>query len=248
MCLTTRASIFFGDRTAECGAPAARSAGGHPAGSSETGRDLAAQTADVVFTAHTSLASAQAFFYRDVKARTEAAGRSRDSIRIMPGIYVVVAATREAAQQKHAALQALVDPEVGLSLLSRMIGNFDLRGVDLDGPLPELPLTDSGQRSRQELLTRLAGKENLTVRQLYERIAGGRGHFSVIGTGADVADALQEWFEGEGADGFNVMAPTLPGGLADFAEFVVPELQRRGLFRTEYSGTTLRENLGLPRP
>ncbi|KPC54213.1 LLM class flavin-dependent oxidoreductase [Amantichitinum ursilacus] len=217
------------------------------AGSSETGRDLAAQTADVVFTAHTSLASAQAF-YRDVKARTETAGRSRDSIRIMPGVYVVVAATREEAQQKHAALQALVDPEVGLSLLSRMIGNFDLRGVDLDGPLPELPLTDSGQRSRQELLTRLAGNENLTVRQLYERIAGGRGHFSVIGTGADVADALQAWFEGEGADGFNVMAPTLPGGLADFAEFVVPELQKRGLFRTEYTGATLRANLGLARP
>ena len=126
-----------------------------------------------------------------------------------------------------------------------MIGNFDLSGYPLDGPLPELPQTQDGQRSRQQLLTDLAQGENLTIRQLYERIAGGRGHFTVVGTAQAVADQMQAWFEQEAADGFNFMAPSLPGGLDDFLSLVVPELQRRGLFRNAYRGTTLREHLGL---
>jgi len=129
-----------------------------------------------------------------------------------------------------------------------MLGNFDLSGYPLDGPLPELPLTDSGQQSRQQLLTELAGAENLTLAQLGRRIAGGRGHYSLIGTPTQIADELQAWFEQGAADGFNVLVPHLPGGLEDFAVSVVPELQRRGLFRTEYQGTTLREHLGLARP
>ncbi|KWS14983.1 nitrilotriacetate monooxygenase [Pseudomonas syringae pv. syringae] len=214
----------------------ARSPQGQPvvvqAGSSEVGRDLAAQTAEVVFTAQTSLASAQAF-YADIKGRLRAFGRDADSLKIMPGVFIVVAETEALAKAKFESFQELVEPQVGVALLGRMLGNFDLSGYPLDGPLPELPLTDSGQRSRQKLLTELADQENLTLAQLGRRIAGGRGHYSLIGTPEQIADELQRWFEQGAADGFNVL---------------VPELQRRGLFRAEYEGTTLRENLGLQRP
>jgi FMN-dependent oxidoreductase (nitrilotriacetate monooxygenase family) len=229
----------------------ARSPQGQPvvvqAGSSETGRDLAAQTAEVVFTAQTSLRNAQAF-YRDLKARLADYGRSEDSLKIMPGVFIVVDESAERAWEKFEAFQALVEPQVGVALLGRMLGNFDLSGYPLDGPLPELPLTDSGQRSRQLLLTELAGQEQLTLAQLGRRIAGGRGHYSLVGTPTQIADELQVWFEQGAADGFNVLVPHLPGGLEDVARLLVPELQRRGLFRTEYEGSTLRENLGLQRP
>ncbi|MCL6309695.1 LLM class flavin-dependent oxidoreductase [Pseudomonas syringae] len=229
----------------------ARSPQGQPvvvqAGSSEVGRDLAAQTAEVVFTAQTSLASAQAF-YADLKGRLSAYGRAVDSLKIMPGVFIVVAETEALAKAKFESFQELVEPQVGVALLGRMLGNFDLSGYPLDGPLPELPLTDSGQRSRQKLLTELADQENLTLAQLGRRIAGGRGHYSLIGTPEQIADELQRWFEQGAADGFNVLVPHLPGGLEDVAQLLVPELQRRGLFRTEYEGTTLRENLGLQRP
>ncbi|QNR44536.1 LLM class flavin-dependent oxidoreductase [Pseudomonas syringae] len=229
----------------------ARSPQGQPvvvqAGSSEVGRDLAAQTAEVVFTAQTSLAGAQAF-YADIKGRLSAYGRDVDSLKIMPGVFIVVAETEAFAKAKFESFQALVEPQVGVDLLGRMLGNFDLSGYPLDGPLPELPLTDSGQRSRQKLLTELADQENLTLAQLGRRIAGGRGHYSLIGTPEQIADELQRWFEQGAADGFNVLVPHLPGGLEDVAQLLVPELQRRGLFRTEYEGTTLRENLGLQRP
>ncbi|WP_122500430.1 LLM class flavin-dependent oxidoreductase [Pseudomonas viridiflava] len=229
----------------------ARSPQGQPvvvqAGSSEVGRDLAAQTAEVVFTAQTSLASAQAF-YADIKGRLAAYGRSADSLKIMPGVLIVVAESEVLAREKFESFQDLVEPEVGVALLGRMLGNFDLSGYPLDGPLPELPLTDSGQRSRQKLLTELAEREHLNLAQLGRRIAGGRGHYSLIGTPEQVADELQRWFEQGAADGFNVLVPHLPGGLEDVARLLVPELQRRGLFRTEYEGTTLRENLGLQRP
>jgi FMN-dependent oxidoreductase (nitrilotriacetate monooxygenase family) len=214
------------------------------AGGSEVGRDLAAATAEVVFTAQPTLAKAQDF-YRDIKRRVADKGRHPDSLKIMPGLFAVVGASQAEADDKFAELQQLIEPKAGLALLGRMIGNFDLSGYPLDGPLPELPETQDGQRSRQQLLTNLAQGENLSIRQLYERIAGGRGHFTVIGTAQAVADQIQEWFEGEGADGFNFMAPALPGGLDDFLALVVPELQRRGLFRTAYTGTTLREHLGL---
>jgi FMN-dependent oxidoreductase (nitrilotriacetate monooxygenase family) len=214
------------------------------AGGSETGRDLAAGTAEVVFTAQPTLAKAQAF-YRDIKDRVIAKGRSPDAVKVMPGLFAVVGRTQEEADAKFAQLQSLIEPKAGLALLGRMIGNFDLSGYPLDGPLPELPQTQDGQRSRQQLLTDLAQGENLTIRQLYERIAGGRGHFTVVGTPELVADRMQEWFEQGAADGFNFMAPALPGGLDDFLELVIPELQRRGLFRTSYAGSTLRSHLGL---
>ncbi|MFS2005227.1 LLM class flavin-dependent oxidoreductase [Duganella sp. CT11-25] len=226
----------------------ARSPQGRPvvvqAGGSEVGRDLAAATAEVVFTAQPTLAKAQDF-YRDIKRRVVAQGRAPASLKIMPGLFAVVGRTQAEADGKFARLQALIEPKAGLALLGRMIGNFDLSAYPLDGPLPELPQTQDGQRSRQQLLTDLAQGGNLTIRQLYERIAGGRGHFTVVGTAEAVADQMQTWFEQEAADGFNFMAPSLPGGLDDFLTLVVPELQRRGLFRTAYQGSTLREHLGL---
>ncbi len=217
------------------------------AGSSEAGRTLAARTADVVFTAHTELASAQTF-YSDMKARAAAAGRDPDQLKIMPGISVIVARTDSEAQERFEELQSLVDPVAGLAMLSRMLGNFDLSRYPLDGPLPDLPVTDSGQRSRQVLLTSLAGAERLTIRQLYLRIAAGRGHHMVVGSAERVADAMQQWFESGAADGFNVMPADLPDGLTRFCELVVPKLQQRGLFRTRYTGTTLRDHLGLRKP
>jgi len=223
----------------------ARSPQGRPvvvqAGGSEAGRELAARTAEVVFTAQPTLASAQDF-YADMKRRTAAHGRDPASLKIMPGLFAVVGRTQAEADDKFALLQSLIEPKAGLALLGRMIGNFDLSPYPLDGPLPELPQTQDGQQSRQQLLTRLAQGENLTIRQLYERIAGGRGHFTVVGTAQTVADQMQAWFE---QDGFNFMAPSLPGGLDDFIALVVPELQRRGLFRSAYRGSTLRAHLGL---
>lgn len=229
----------------------ARSPQGQPvivqAGASEAGRQLAAASAELVFTAQPTLQAAQAF-YADLKGRAEALGRSKDSIKILPGVYAIVGESRAEAEDKQAALQALVDPAAAVGLLSRMIGNFDLSGYPLDEPLPELPLTETGQRSRQQLLSGLAKDDQLTLRQLALKVAGGRGHLSVVGTASDVADVLQQWFEHGAADGFNLMPPTLPAGLDDFAHLVVPELQRRGLFRTRYEGRTLRENLGFARP
>jgi len=217
------------------------------AGGSEAGRELAAETADVVFTAHPALAPAQAF-YRDMKNRLGKFGRPPEALKIMPGLFAVAGRSQAEADDKFALLQDAVRPEDGLALLGKMIGNFDLSGHPLDGPLPPLPQTDSGQRSRQQLLTDLAQGENLSIRQLYLRIAGGRGHFTVVGTPARIADQLQHWFENEAADGFNVMPAWLPGGLDDFAALVVPELQRRGLFRSAYEGRTLRDHLGLGIP
>jgi len=217
------------------------------AGASEAGRALAARTAEVVFTAQPHLAAAQAF-YADLKGRLAAHGRPSSALKIMPGAYVVLGETQAQARELHEQFQALVEPAVGIALLGRMLGNFDLSGYPTDGPLPELPLTDSGQRSRQHLLTQLAGSENLTLAQLGRRIAGGRGHLSLIGTAAEVADQMQTWFEQNAADGFNILVPHLPGGLEDVARLLVPELQRRGLFRHTYTGPTLRDHLGLARP
>ncbi|GJE59172.1 LLM class flavin-dependent oxidoreductase [Methylobacterium trifolii] len=222
---------------------------GHPvvvqAGSSEAGKSLAARTAEVIFTAQDTLADAVAF-YADVKGRMEGHGRHPDDLKIMPGAFPVVGRTEGEAQDKYGALQDLIHPVVGRSLLEQLAG-IDLSGHPDDGPVPEAPETEGG-KSRQALLLTLARREGLTIRDLYLRVAGARGHWTLVGTPDRIADALQERFEARGADGFNIMPPTLPGGLDDFATLVIPELQRRGLFRTAYEGRTLRENLGLRRP
>jgi len=228
----------------------ARPPQGHPvvvqAGSSEPGKELAARTAEAIFTAQQTLADAVGF-YADVKGRLAKYGRSPDDLKILPGVFPVVGRTEAEAREKFEALQALIEPVVGLEMLTTHSGGLDLSAYPLDGPVPDIPETE-GPKSRRELLLALARRENLTVRQLYLRIAGARGHWQLVGTPVQIADQMEERFVNYGADGFNIMPPTLPGGLVDFIELVVPELRRRGLFRTEYTGTTLREHLGLKRP
>ncbi|SMQ23145.1 alkanesulfonate monooxygenase [Pseudomonas helmanticensis] len=216
------------------------------AGSSEPGKALAARTAEVVFTAQQTLANAQAF-YADVKGRLAGYGRRPEHLKVMPGISPVIGRTQSEAEDKYQQLQDLVEPRVGLAMLAGMAGGFDLSEYDLDGPLPELPPSNSMQ-SRQALFIDLARRENLSIRQLYLKVAGARGHHTVIGTPKTIADTLEQWFVEQAADGFNIMPPFLPEGLDEFVDGVVPLLQQRGLFRHEYSGTTLRDHLGLERP
>jgi N-acetyl-S-(2-succino)cysteine monooxygenase len=219
------------------------------AGSSEVGRELAARTAEAVFTPQHSLEGAQAF-YRDLKGRMAKYGRSPDHLVIMPGLNPIVGRTRQEAEEKHRYLQSLIHPDVGLELLSNALADFDLRPYDLDGPLPEaaFSVTPKGSTTSFRNVLSWAMEENLTIRQLYQRFAGARGQRTVIGTAADIVDQMQEWFVNRGVDGFLIQPSHLPGGLQDFIDLVIPELRERGLFRTEYNGTTLRDHLGLPRP
>ncbi len=225
----------------------ARTPQGHPvivqAGASEQGRELAAATADVIYAASQTIGEAQAY-YASVKGRMAKYGRAPDALKIMPGLLAIVGRTAQEAHDKHEVLQALIDPLVGLSQLAGSMG--DLRGYDLDGPVPLLP--EWRMRSRGQLMYDRAARDGLTIRQLYMAIAAGNGHRQMIGTPAQIVDHMQEWFENGAADGFNVLATHMPGGLEDFVEMVVPEMQRRGLYRTAYEGATLRENLGVARP
>lgn len=217
------------------------------AGQSEPGKELAARTAEVIFTAQQTLEDAQAF-YKDVKGRLAKYGRTPDQLKIMPGVSPYVGRTEAEAREKYEHLQELIHPEAGLALLSGLSGGeVDLSQYPLDGPLPELPAT-KGIVSRQGMMIDIARKHGFTIRQLYQWVAGARGHWTLVGSAQQIADHLQEWFENGAADGFNVLPPYLPGALDDFVDLVIPELQRRGLFRTEYEGRTLRENLGLARP
>ncbi|MFC4101628.1 LLM class flavin-dependent oxidoreductase [Paenibacillus xanthanilyticus] len=226
---------------------------GHPvivqAGSSESGKELAAKTAEVIFTAWQTLEEAQTF-YRDVKGRLAKYGRKPDDLKIMPGVFITVAKTEAEAIAKRKELNSYILPEVGLEYLSNFIGT-DLRGYDVDGPLPAFVENEdkTNPQIRSNLIRALAEREGLkTIREVYEQIAGARGHREIVGTPAQIADQLEEWFLNDGADGFNIMPPTFPEGLRDVVELVIPELQRRGLFRTEYESDTLRGNLGLSVP
>jgi alkanesulfonate monooxygenase len=213
------------------------------AGASEQGREIAAATADIVFSAEQDLAAAQSY-YASIKGRLAKYGRSRDEVLILPGLVAIVGATREEARAKHEQLQALIDPLVGLS---QLYGNFgNLSDCPLDGPVPEPK--DPQLRSRAQVMVDKARRENLTIRELYKAVAAGRGHRTVIGTPADVADTMEEWQTAGAADGFNIIPSHLPVALDDFVALVVPELQRRGLFRTAYEADTFRGNLGLPVP
>jgi len=228
-----------------------RSPQGHPvivqAGSSDAGRQLAAETAEVIFTAHQTLESAQEF-YRDIKRRAKAAGRNPDHVLIMPGFAPYVGRTEQEAREKYRVLTDLIVPEDGVALLSTFSGGtLDLSGYPLDGPLPPVPVTE-GNKSRQLLIRQIADENQFTIRELYSWIATARGHYTFVGSAHQTADKLQEWFENEAADGFNILPPYLPTAFEDFIDLIVPELQQRGLFRTAYEGRTLRENLGLPTP
>jgi len=214
------------------------------AGASDAGRQLAAETAEVIFAAGGSLAEGKRF-YADVKSRMKALGRSPEHLKVLPGAFVIVGDTVDGAQKKKALLDSLVHPGSGLASLSIALG-CDASGFDLDGPLPEIPETNDSKSGRERFVT-LAKRDNLTVRQLAQ-IAGSFGGLAFAGTPATFADEMEQWLFEEGCDGFNIMFPYAPQGLDDFVDKVVPELQRRGLFRREYEGKTLREHLGLPRP
>ena len=216
------------------------------AGASDTGKELAARTADVVFAASQTIGEAQAY-YADVKARLAKHGRQPDDIKIMPGISPIVADSEREARAKYQALQELIPDAVGVALLASYLSVGDLSAYPVDGPLPEIPQTQAMQ-SRQQLIIDLGKRENLSIRGLARNFAGARGHWQVFGTPAQIADAMEERFVTGAADGFNVMAPLFPSGLDDFVTLVIPELQRRGLFRDDYEGHTLRANLGLPSP
>ncbi|WHZ59245.1 LLM class flavin-dependent oxidoreductase [Metabacillus hrfriensis] len=218
------------------------------AGSSKTGIDFAAQYAEAVFTAQQSLTEAKGF-YQAIKAKALEYGRSQNEIIILPGICPIIGRTEAEAKEKEAKLHELTNPEYSLIQLSNRIG-IDLTGYPLDGPLPRLPdISDiQGHKSRTQLIVSLAEKEKLTIRELLLRLAGGRGHFTIAGTAEQIADELELWFENGAADGFNIMPQLMSEGFDDFIQFVVPELQRRSLFRTEYESHTLRGNLGLSFP
>jgi FMN-dependent oxidoreductase (nitrilotriacetate monooxygenase family) len=219
------------------------------AGSSEDGKDFAARYAEAVFTAQQTLDDALEFV-KDVKARATSHGRDGLPL-ILPGICPIIGGTEAEARALEDELTELQVIDYGLNQLSTML-NADLSGLPLDAPLPKhiLPTEDqvNGNKSRFTLVADLARRERLTIRQIIARLGGGRGHRVVAGTPEQIADAIETWFQAGAADGFNIMPPILPTGLDAFVDHVVPELQRRGLFRTEYTGTTLREHYGLSRP
>ncbi|MGP7734970.1 LLM class flavin-dependent oxidoreductase [Oceanimonas smirnovii] len=222
---------------------------GHPvlfqAGASEQGRTLAAQCAEAIYAVAYDLPAAQDY-YRDIKRRVRAAGRSVD-VPIMPGLVTYVASTEAEAKAKQRELDELLPADASLRQLGTYVGQ-DCSGWELDGPVPALPSLDvfTGPKGRYATVLRIIETEQPTVRQLLGRLAAGGGHCTMVGTPESVADRMEQWFRNEGADGFNLMPPSLPAGIEDFVDQVVPELQRRGLFRTEYEGSTLREHLGLP--
>jgi len=215
------------------------------AGASDAGRELAAETAEAVFTPPSTIAAGREF-YADVKTRMEKAGRNRDHMKIMPACFVVVGETVEEARAKRAKLDSLVYYDNAIASLSIALGH-DASRFDPDKPLPDDIPESNASKSARARVVEMAQREKLTVRQLAQRLGGYSG-LAMVGTPQSIADEMEEWLMTEASDGFTVMFPYLPGGLDEFCNQVVPELQRRGLFRREYEGKTLRENLGLPRP
>ncbi|MEX0426076.1 LLM class flavin-dependent oxidoreductase [Nocardioides sp. DS6] len=219
------------------------------AGSSEDGKAFAARWAEAVFTAQQTLEEAQAF-YTDLKARTAALGRDPETIKILPGIVPVIGDTEAEARELEERLERLINPEYARLQLAKTL-RVHPDALVLDEQLPaDLPTEDEieGAKSRYTLVVELARRERLTVRQLIARLGGGRGHRTFTGTPVQVADAIEEWFDHGAADGFNIMPAVLPSGLEAFVDKVVPILQERGRFRTDYEGSTLRDRYGLPRP
>lgn len=231
----------------------ARSPQGRPvyvqAGSSDDGRAFAARFAEAIFTAHQTLDSAQRF-YADIKKQAAGLGRNPDHVKILPGISPYIGSTEAEAKAVLEEFNDLIQPAFSLAQLKQMTG-LDLSGHDLDAPFPRelIDLTGpKGAASRFQLIADIVARENPTLRQLIHRLAGARGHYVIAGTPERIADEIQTWFETGAADGFNVMPPWLRGGFDVFVAEVVPILRKRGLFREEYSGTTLRDHFGLPRP
>jgi FMN-dependent oxidoreductase (nitrilotriacetate monooxygenase family) len=226
----------------------ARCPQGHPviiqAGGSPSGLELAARTADVVFSVVQELGAAKAA-YADLKGRMAKYGRSPDQIAVLPGVMPIIGQSEAEAREKLSLLQSWLTPTNAATLVSGRIG-YDVSGYPLDGPVPAPPPGEGG-RTFHQVLYETARRENMTLRDLYNLTAAARGHWVLCGTPRRIADTLEEWFVEEAADGFNILPPYFPGAFADFVDLVVPELQRRGLFRREYRGTSLRDHFGLAR-
>jgi N-acetyl-S-(2-succino)cysteine monooxygenase len=216
------------------------------AGASGPGRDLAARISDIIFLASSNLEDCKAFS-DDVKGRAVSMGRSAADIKTMPGFMPIVGRTEAEAKEHYEELTSLITDEQGLVSLRRVAGGLDLTKFPLDGPMPELPPTN-GPKARQQIVIDWTRNEKLTLREVGRRFAGSDGHNLVWGTPQHIADVMEEWFRKEACDGFCVIYPYFPRGVEDFTKLVVPELQRRNLFRTDYEGRTLRDNLGLPLP
>ncbi|MBV8888635.1 MAG: LLM class flavin-dependent oxidoreductase [Alphaproteobacteria bacterium] len=220
------------------------------AGSSDTGRRFAARHAEAVFTAHMEKATAQEF-YADLKRLVRSEGRAPDNVLILPGLSPMLAGTEAEAQRLAREVNELCDIEVGRKRLSSRFGGHDFSQLPLDRPLSPEDFPDPGSvqaaRSRTEVIINFVRRENATLRQLLAYLAGARGHFTAAGTPEQIADLIENWFADGAADGFNIMPPLLPAQFDAFSAEVIPLLQRRGLFRTEYAGTSLREHYGLPR-
>ena len=214
------------------------------AGASDAGRQLASETAEMIFTVANSPEQGRAF-RDDVRGRAAAAGRDPTHLKVMPGVLVVVGDSKEEAEERRRHLDSLVNMDSAMGALSIALGH-DASQFDLDGPLPEIPESNQSQSGRARAVD-LAKRHNLTVRELAQRLSG-FGGFSMTGTAADIADEMQLWLESGSCDGFIIMFPYLPAGLDDFVNKVVPELQRRDIYRKAYTGKTLRDHLGLPRP
>jgi FMN-dependent oxidoreductase (nitrilotriacetate monooxygenase family) len=219
------------------------------AGSSEDGRGFASRYAEAIFTAHQTLASAQKF-YAEIKSRAAAAGRNPAHVKVLPGLCPFIGGTEAEAKRLQDAFDDLIQPEFSLVQL-RQLSGADLAGYDLDRPFPRDAIAQEGEKarnSRAQVVLDIVDREKPTLRQILKRLAGARGHWVIAGSPEQIADGVQQWFENGGADGFNLMPPYFTGGLDAFADAVLPILRKRGLFREDYSGTTLREHLGLPRP
>lgn len=219
------------------------------AGSSEDGRDFASRHAEAIFTAHQTLQGASEFA-GDIRARARASGRDPLQLKILPGISPYIGSTEAEAQRKFDELNELVLPHVSLAQLRRMLG-VDLSREDLDAPFPRHLVNFEGresQSSRFKLIIDIVDREQPTLRQLIHRLAGARGHWVPVGTPEQIADLMEQWFRAGAADGFNVMPPAFPEGFEVFLDEVLPILRRRGLFRSDYAGSTLREHYGLDRP
>ena len=230
--------------------PTSRTPQGNPviiqAGSSEPGLQLAARTADVVFTVVQDKAEAQAG-YQALKSRLPAYGRTVDEVAVLPGCMPIVGRTREEALAKLDTLMSFVDVENSRVMLNSRLG-IDVSGFPLDARVPEdFPLPDTSHGFAKAMLAK-AWREKLTWRDMVNLAGAARGHWVILGTPEEIADILQDWFEDYACDGFNILPAYFPGAFQDFVDLVVPILQDRGLFRRDYTGTTLREHLGLARP
>jgi N-acetyl-S-(2-succino)cysteine monooxygenase len=226
----------------------ARCPQGHPviiqAGGSPSGLELAARTADVVFSVVQELEPAKKA-YADLKGRMAKFGRHPEALSVLPGVMPIIGQSAAEAREKLAKLQSFLTPSNAAVLVASRIG-YDVSGHDLDAPVPPPPPSQGG-RTFHNVLYEMAKREKMTLRDLYNLTAAARGHWVLCGTPQTIADTLEEWFVESAADGYNVLPPYFPGAFDDFFDLVVPELQRRGLFRTEYEGTTLRDHFGLQR-